>query len=157
MGAIQSSINQVLASAGAAAVAGKHLSEQQEANKLKEEENALAKDRQAEGALNDLAAVGEKKLDLTDRVLKEEENQQHISKEFDALEDLMNNPQAMKSEEDKKAASQLFSEQYISIKKSNQALEIMRAEQLANQLKEKRAKEVLARAGGYEELTGGKK
>lgn len=157
MGAIQSSINQVLGTTAAGVTLAKHVSEQKEANKLKEEENALAKDRQTESALNDLAAVGEKKLDLTDRILKEEKTQQHISKEFNAFEDLMSNPQAMKSEEDKKAASQLFSEQYISIKKSEQALKIMEAERLANQLKEKRAKEVLTKAGGYEELTGGKK
>ena len=157
MGAIQSSINQVLGTTAAGVTLAKHIGEQQEANKLKEEENALAKERQTESALNDLASVGEKKINLVDRILKEEKTQKNLFKENDALADLMKNPEAMKSDKDKEAAAQLFSEQYISLKKSDQALKIMEAERLANKLKEKRAKDVLAKAGGYEELTGGKK
>lgn len=157
MGAIQSSINQVLGTTAAGVTLAKHVSEQKEANKLKEEENALAKEVQKkadiENAYDTFGDTGKELLEANESIDKLDVKKANINKEEKALADIMSTPGAMKRPEDWDAYAELSEKIQDDKDAAAYALHTLKMKKEAIGMRKERSEGVLRKAG----LLGGSK
>lgn len=151
MGAIQSSINQVLGTAAAGVALGKHAVEAKETKKLAEEQKV-------ENALDAQVSIGREVLSTNEEQKATTSEIERVSKEQKALKDIANTPGAIRSQEDVSAYKELSRELNNDLLMAEVARRALVSKKKAISLRMERSADTLRKAGIINDLvSGGKK